>query len=65
MESTSGEKLVDAVETMQNDENDKNIEVGKQQRRQDSTSENNKIEITNLGRFVFGVSIYLRDELKN
>lgn len=58
MESTS-------VDSMENDEkieqtDDVNDEKSSKslEQRQDFTSESNKIEISNMGKFVFGVSIY-------
>lgn len=58
MESTSVENLDNEMEVDQT-EDDGKIEttIEDQKEGQNSGSEGNKIEISNLGRFVFGVSI--------
>lgn len=58
MESTSVENLDNEMEVDQ-PEDDGKIEttIEDQKEGQNSGSEGNKIEISNLGRFVFGVSI--------
>lgn len=67
MESTAeipatAEKLQNEAEIAKADEiieNVENVETSDhQEHRKDFTSESNKIEITNLGKFVFGVSNY-------
>lgn len=70
MDTTASEATVNATETekideTQNDEkndeiqldetNTDNLQENQHQQRQDFTSENNKIEITNMGKFAFGV----------
>lgn len=60
MDLTSAEQLPNDVEIKQNDnvESDKTDE-NPQPQRQDFNSDNNKIELGNLGKFAFGVSIFL------
>lgn len=58
MESTSVENLDNEMEVDQPEDDGKNdTTIEDQKESQHSGSENNKIEISNLGRFVFGVSI--------
>lgn len=58
MESATVERnLENDVETGETHHHDDNNEIEEnRQHRQDFTSESNKIEIGNLGKFVFGVS---------
>lgn len=59
IESPAVEKMEQEAEVDQVDDAGQNgatVEDQKQERK-DFTSENNKIEITNLGKFAFGVSI--------
>lgn len=56
MESTSDENLENGEKIQQTDDVD-NGETSESLERQDFTSESNKIEISNMGKFVFGVSI--------
>lgn len=58
MESTSVENLDNEMEVDQPEDDGKNETTSEDQKEdQNSGSEGNKIEISNLGRFVFGVSI--------
>lgn len=58
MESTSVENLDNEMEVDQSEDDGKNeTTIEDQKDGQNSGSEGNKIEISNLGRFVFGVSI--------
>lgn len=58
MESTSVENLDNEMEVDQPEDDGKNeTTIEDQKEEQNSGSEGNKIEISNLGRFVFGVSI--------
>lgn len=58
MESTSVENLDNEMEVDQPEDDGKNeTTIEDQKESQNSGSEGNKIEISNLGRFVFGVSI--------
>lgn len=64
MESTveipaATEELQNEAEIAKADENVENTETSNnQEHRKDFTSESNKIELTNMPKFVFGVSIY-------
>lgn len=58
MESTSVENLDNEMEVDQPEDDGKNeTKIEDLKEGQNSGSEGNKIEISNLGRFVFGVSI--------
>lgn len=57
MESTSAEQLPNDVEIQQNDDVSNGKSSGNPEDRQNYNTENNKVELGNLGKFSFGVSI--------
>lgn len=65
MEGTSSGAIESSVEMKENENVETNLEVendesDNQQQRQDFTSESYKIELNNMGKFSFGVRIFIK-----
>lgn len=65
MEGTSSETIESSVEMKETENVETNLEVENdesenQQQRQDFTSESYKIELNNMGKFSFGVRIFIK-----